>query len=380
MIYTTAVGSAQVHPSGWLPFGDGLEITAAPLIDADEAGLFARLTYRDALAVAGAMGARLLSLTEHDKLWRTGRRLMPIIKTPGQDMASLEYARQHDAELFEQLKSWDGKAPLANAGKMWVMGAAAGRALNYGWWDAKAPNGLMWQTLGTRHDDGHTDYSQLTMLVRPRRGGLADIAAPFVGLAEVAATIRRAMPSFGSLSLGERCLYVARAELAQNIREIPGPKAHPRIREYLAGCRRGGSPRAGMPGHELEGGKTLGPSPSDELHWCAASGSMCALLALQPGEDAPHGYRAAVWECVEDARAMGRLRLRGEGYQPKLGDVVISARGGGDPLKRGSGHYERVSQLSPLRTIGGNEAQNTWVEDAHRGEEDPSFRAWIAIS
>jgi len=165
VIYQTSPDDATLHASGWIPFGD-LEITAAPLIVAGGDPPFARLTYRDALAVAARFGARLLTLAEHDELWRIGRKLRPVLKTPGPDMASLEYARQHDAELIDQLVSWDGTTPLANAGKQWVAGAAPGRALNYGWWSTMAPKGRMWQTLGTRHDDRHTDYSQLTMLVR----------------------------------------------------------------------------------------------------------------------------------------------------------------------------------------------------------------------
>lgn len=173
-VYRTAPKRAAVgDSSGWLPFGDDLEITAAPLIDSTSGGpTFARLTYSDALEVAARIGARLLTQAEHDRLWAIGRRLLPVIMTPGPRMASLEYAKQHDAKLAKQLAGWDGSTPLANAGKQWVHGAPKGRAWNYGWWDLKAPNGRMWQTLGTTHDDQHTDYSQLTMLVRPRSRGV----------------------------------------------------------------------------------------------------------------------------------------------------------------------------------------------------------------
>lgn len=216
-----------------------------------------------------------------------------------------------------------------------------------------------------------------------RPGSLSDIVAAFAGVRDAFVAMTRAIADatgWGGMTLGERCLVVARAELAAKVRETPGPTATPRIREYLSLCRRGGTPRAGMPGRENEGSSTLGATPSDETPWCAASASMCCLMALQPGEDAPHGYRAAVAELAADARVLGRLKLKGEGYQPKLGDLVISARSGGDPLKGGSGHVERVSSVSPLVTIGGNELGDTWVEAPHAGEADASFRAWIEVN
>lgn len=92
---------------------------------------------------------------------------------------------------------------------------------------------------------------------------------------------------------------------------------------------------------------------------------------------APHGYRAAVRELVEDARALGTWRPRGGTYTPKAGDLAISARAGGDPTKGGLGHVERVESVADdvVVTIGGNES-NTWV----RGPlslTSPDLRGWI---
>jgi hypothetical protein len=166
-VHRTPPARAELHPTGWVPWR-GKEITAAPLIDLDHPGVFARLTYRDALEVAKRLGARLLSQREHDELYATGHRLKPIRQTPGPRMASLVYATLHDEMLRQQLEAtlWDEKTPLANAGKQWVAGAPKGLSWNYGWWEKGAPHGGMWQPLGGQHADNHTDYSQLTMLVR----------------------------------------------------------------------------------------------------------------------------------------------------------------------------------------------------------------------
>lgn len=78
---------------------------------------------------------------------------------------------------------------------------------------------------------------------------------------------------------GRLAVEVALEEFHAGVKETPGPNATPRIQEYHAGARRGGSPLAGMPGHEGEGVSTLGSSASDELAWCASSASWCAYHA-----------------------------------------------------------------------------------------------------
>ncbi len=64
---------------------------------------------------------------------------------------------------------------VCNTGKQWVitsrLAGTRGVAANYGWYSAAAPyvsaSGLrLWQTLGTRHNDQHVDYSQVLQLVR----------------------------------------------------------------------------------------------------------------------------------------------------------------------------------------------------------------------
>lgn len=93
--------------------------------------------------------------------------------------------------------------------------------------------------------------------------------------------------------------------------------------------------------------------------------------APAPGGYLSHGWRCAVAEQIADAKKTGRWHdiadVRAGRYTPKVGDLVCSARLGGDPRKGGSGHVERITEVPehgsgrPIRTIGGNES-NTWVE------------------
>lgn len=76
-----------------------------------------------------------------------------------------------------------------------------------------------------------------------------------------------------------------------------------------------------------------------------------------------HGWRCSVAELVRDARQAGWWHDAGAmgDYVPKVGDLVISARAGGDPRRGGTGHVERITEVGPVVTIGGNES-NRWIE------------------
>ncbi len=82
------------------------------------------------------------------------------------------------------------------------------------------------------------------------------------------------------LEVGALAIEVAHEEQEAGVVERPGDQHHPSIQAYHAGARRGGSPLAGMPGHETEGGTTLGKAP-DETEWCATGASWCAREAMR---------------------------------------------------------------------------------------------------
>ena len=128
-----------------------------------------------------------------------------------------------------------------------------------------------------------------------------------------------------------------------------------RVREYLAGCQRGGIPL---------------PLP-DGAEWCAAFACWSGLVRPK---------RCAVWELVEDARAAGTLREPGA-YWPAPGDLAVYGRQGQTPLTRGGlGHVGRVI-----------EARNQTVIDISGNSGDAADRvarmprklstvvAWIAV-
>jgi hypothetical protein len=97
----------------------------------------------------------------------------------------------------------------------------------------------------------------------------------------------------------------------------------------------------------------------------------------------PHGYRCAVSELCADGKVLGTLRLaadvRAGRYTPKVGDLVISARLGENPLTGGHGHVERIVSIADgvVITIGGNEA-NGWNVAAY-SFADPNFVAVIDV-
>lgn len=160
------------------PFGG--KVTAAPLKDSRTGG-YARLRYRDALTWAQKNGGMLLSESEQDQLSKVGIMLPPLplpgsskallskgYQAGGPQMSSLEWAQVEDALIDKALvdRGWDGQTIVNNAGKDWIRGAKPGRAINRGWYDKSAKYGMI-QTTGGAHDDGHTDYSQLTRVVWP---------------------------------------------------------------------------------------------------------------------------------------------------------------------------------------------------------------------
>lgn len=173
-LYFTLPEDVVLTAPGWVEW-EGMTISPLPVTDS-KTGVFARLRYKDAATAAAKLGARMLTKDEIDLIHKRGFEIKPALQTPGPKMASLEWAKKHDARVHEQLEAmgWDGHTPVSNAGKNWLPGAPKGRAINYGWFTAppaqkggpflSADGFVMWQTPGGAHDENHTDYSQVLMV------------------------------------------------------------------------------------------------------------------------------------------------------------------------------------------------------------------------
>lgn len=216
-VYETPEAIAEVHSSGWFRLPSGVEVTALPLIASSEPLLFAHLDYESALRVAARYSAELLhydTVSElHDVASAAGTELEPHIIPADSLMSSIERCRQHDGAVFAELarRGWDGKTPVANAGKHWTAGAPSGRAYLRGWWQG----GRFIQAGSTTgqgpHNDLHEDYATTTVLQR----------APV--------SVSYAAP--GALERG--ALERARADVG--MREV-SPNRGPRIDEMIRAC------------------------------------------------------------------------------------------------------------------------------------------------
>jgi peptidoglycan hydrolase-like protein with peptidoglycan-binding domain/N-acetyl-anhydromuramyl-L-alanine amidase AmpD len=124
------------------------------------------LTAASAQRVADHFDAVLPTSRICDLVWAQARvRISPCTQTPDAKMAFTSRMLRHSREVDEKLR---GRAGLVeNVGKNWVLSNALdgkpGTVANYGWF---RPNGVPIQTLGTRHDLHHVDYSQVVRLVR----------------------------------------------------------------------------------------------------------------------------------------------------------------------------------------------------------------------
>ena len=178
-VHRTSPDAAEVHASGWAEFEPGWEVTRLPLVDSKAGGLFARLTYRDAMAAAARLGGGLPTAAQMDRLHLASIVLRPYPLPAGPQMTSLEWSQKHDAAVWAALSTWDRDAPVAGAGKHWIAGAPAGRAHLMGWWAAdvrrfgSARSGPGWVQQPSQpgspgpHLDSHHDYGTTTLLVRP---------------------------------------------------------------------------------------------------------------------------------------------------------------------------------------------------------------------
>lgn len=190
-VFATLPSDAIVGPRGWINWR-GKQVTALPLLDKSEDGLFARLRYDDAQAVAKRENARLPTEVELRGLADDALHDLDVDmitpcflptqsmrdKTPRKegesdvsyerrvrvDASSREWAEIHDFCVAEKLaKLGDTKRPVINIGKQWLDGG-----YNFGWFDSKAKPAQPKSAahIGVDRRNTHIDYSQTTYLIR----------------------------------------------------------------------------------------------------------------------------------------------------------------------------------------------------------------------
>lgn len=388
--FRTPPASAAVHPLGWERLPSGVEVTLRPLLDVD-AGLWARLTYRDALDAAKRLGGRLPTRAEVIEAIAYARAhgivLPPVALSFGPEMVTREHAEAHDGAVVGKLGPRRLESVLvAGIGKHWVAGASPGRSRICGW--PRADGSLVQGGTTDVHDDLHHDYATTTILVRDAVADTDPAPPPSsaTGAQDASGLSDDPTPvpdgeDAPAWRLGLRALAWLGVQAVQGVREVPGLASDPRILAYSRECRRGGTflgVRSSASEHVAIWTPDARPLPlsRDEDPWCAALASAALFMALVTGEAPPHGLRVSVRELCEDGRGTGAMKLVGSGYEPRPGDLAILPRAGGNPLLGGQGHVHRVLQLDGARylAIGGNEG------DAIRVDWHPRARvlAWIA--
>lgn len=123
---------------------------------------------------ADAMGVSLITAKVSDLAYKAATVIVSATTLPsGADMVTTTKSKLYNQALEKKRANREGL--LRDCGKAWIisnrLGTIPNGAVNYGFYDLKAPyvnrSGIrMWQTLGTRHDRAHTDYSQTLILMK----------------------------------------------------------------------------------------------------------------------------------------------------------------------------------------------------------------------
>ena len=124
---------------------------------------------------ADLLGASLTTAKINNLSYQQAKIKLPAtLLPPGPEMVTTSKSKVWNTALEKKRKSLKVEGLVRDCGKAWILSNKLGLrnniAINYGFYDPRAPYSnkigqQMWQTLGTRHDNTHTDYSQTLLLM-----------------------------------------------------------------------------------------------------------------------------------------------------------------------------------------------------------------------
>lgn len=147
-----------------------IDVSKDALAIGDEADwVRVNVTHTTAQQIADRLGAVLPTTRICDLIFEQAEvRLTPCLQRDYASMAKTARMLLHHEQVEGKRAGRAGL--LSTVGKDWVLTnrlqGLPQQAANYGWHDAHAPNGRLWQTLGLVHNRFHVDYSQVLRLVR----------------------------------------------------------------------------------------------------------------------------------------------------------------------------------------------------------------------
>lgn len=165
---------AEVHsgPVAFQVMSDALKID----------GVRVSVSARTAQQCADVLGASLTTALIEDLVFQASDVQIPAFPIPGgpglTESIAWAQAASHSKRIDDALRVAGALSSqlVGTIGKSWVIGNALfgriDKAINYGWHDQRAPyHGvsdelMVWQSVGTRHNADHFDYSQTLRLVR----------------------------------------------------------------------------------------------------------------------------------------------------------------------------------------------------------------------
>jgi hypothetical protein len=145
--------------------------TDAVYVNTDDGRFRFQVCAQLAQQCAELVGGMMPTIKIMDLRHLASNRLNATLLTAGPDMSSTTYSKNWNKKLEAKRAGFEGI--VSDCGKPWIndngLSASAGACL-YGFFDVNAPfvNSIglkLWQTLGSKHNNRHSDYSSTLLLM-----------------------------------------------------------------------------------------------------------------------------------------------------------------------------------------------------------------------